>query len=168
MLDAIKHSGKSIGREINRAWGTVAEGWGELVSRSSTALTHFTHSKREKKDDASDMLTSFPRWSILAGEVEESDKDIVVRLEVPGLDKSDCEITINGNTLCLSGCKQVERDTDKSTYHLMERAYGSFMRTVALPRNVDTETAKATFKNGVLTVRLRKTGTDRAKTITVN
>jgi HSP20 family protein len=167
MLEAIKHSGKSIGREINRAWGTIAEGWGELVSRSGSALTHFTHSKREKKEDTSDLLTSFPRWGILAGEVEESDKDIVVRLEVPGLDKSDCQITINGNTLYLSGCKQVECEAAKSTYHLMERAYGSFMRTVALPRNVDTESAKATFKNGVLTVRLRKTGDDRAKTIAV-
>lgn len=168
MLEAIKHSGKSIGRELNRAWGTIAEGWGELVSRSSTALTHFTHGKREKRDDMPDALTSFPRWSILAGEVEESDSDVVVRLEVPGLDKADCEITISGNTLCLSGYKQLERDTEKSTYHLMERAYGSFMRTVTLPRNVDTESAHATFKNGVLTVRLRKTGTAGVKTITVN
>jgi HSP20 family protein len=168
MLDSLKSTGKSIGREITRAWGSVAEGWSELLSRSGSALTHFTHPKGARKEEPEEAATGFPRWSILAGEVEESADDIVVRLEVPGLEKEDCEITIDGNMLRLTGSKQLERDTDTSTYHLMERAYGTFQRTVMLPRIVDTEKAKATFKNGVLTVRLPKLGTDGSRSIRVN
>lgn len=118
--------------------------------------------------DTEDTSSSFPRWSILAGEVEESDKDIVVRVEVPGLGKDDCEITIDGNMLRLSGSKQLERETDNSTYHLTERAYGTFQRTIVLPRSVDTDKAKASFKNGVLTVRLPKLGAGGSKSIQVH
>jgi len=168
MLDSLKSTGKSIGREITRAWSSVADGWSEMLSRSGAALTHFTHPKEGKRAESEDVTTAFPRWSVLAGEVEESDKDIVVRLEVPGLDKENCEVLIDGNMLRLNGSKQMERETDTSTYHLMERAYGTFQRTIMLPRSVDTERAKASFKNGVLTVRLPKLGADGSRSIKVN
>lgn len=167
MLESLKSTGKSIGRDITRAWDSVAEGWSELLSRSGSALTHFVHPREEKKTDAGDASTPFPSWSILAGEVEELDNDIVVRLEVPGLNKEDCEISINGNMLQLSGSKKFERETENSTYHLMERAYGTFQRTIMLPRRVDTDKAKASFKNGVLIVRLPKLGTDVSRSIQV-
>ena len=168
MLDSLKTTGKSIGREITRAWETVSEGWSEMVSRSGNALTHFVHPREEKKTDPGEIATAFPRWSVLAGEVEESDNDIVVRIEVPGLDKEDCEISIDGNMLRLSGSKQLERETDTSTYYLMERAYGTFQRTIMLPRSVDTDRAKASFKNGVVTVRFPKLETGRSRSIQVH
>jgi HSP20 family protein len=167
MLDSLKSTGKSIGRDITRAWESVAEGWSELLSRSGNALTHFAHPKKGKKAKLEDLATAFPRWSVLAGEVEESDNDIVVRVEVPGLDKQDCEITIEGNMLVLKGSKQLVRETGASTYHLMERAYGTFQRTILLPRSVDTDKAKANFKNGALTVRLPKIGSDGSRSIQV-
>lgn len=58
--------------------------------------------------------------------------------------------------------------THDSTYHVMERAYGAFQRSIPLPRNVDTDKAKASYKNGVLTVRLPKVGGKPAKSITVS
>ena len=167
MLDSLRTTGRSIGREFTRAWESVAEGWSELLSRSGNALTHFTHPRNGQRAESEDIGTAFPRWSILAGEVEESDHDIVVRLEVPGLNKEDCDITIDGNILRLSGSKQRERETDTSTYHLMECAYGTFERTIVLPRNVDTDAAKARFKNGVLIVRLPKLEVDRFRSIQV-
>lgn len=167
MLNSLKQTGQSLGREITRAWESLSEGWHELLSRSSNALTQF---KRNKDDvtDAGAALAGFPSWSLLAGELEETDKDMVVRVELPGMDKDDCQIRIEGNVLYLSGEKRFERDTEDSTYHVMERAYGAFQRSIALPRNVNIDQAEASFKNGVLTVRLPKSGGDKGKSITVS
>ncbi len=82
MLDSLKEAGKNIGHELNRAWESLSQGWHELLSRSSNALTHFTRSRDKQGEDHA--LASLPRWSLLAGEVEETGKDIVVRMEVPG------------------------------------------------------------------------------------
>ncbi len=167
MLDSLKQTGKNIGREINRAWDSLSDGWHELLSRSSNALTHFA---RRKEDEAptTNELATFPRWGLLAGELEETRKDVVVRIELPGLDKSDCQITIEGNTLHLRGEKRLERETNDSTYHVMERAYGVFQRSIALPRNVNVEQAEARFKNGVLTVRLPKEGGEQSRSVPVS
>lgn len=165
MLDSLKQAGINIGREINRAWEGLAEGWRELLSRSSNALTHFA---RARNDEQQTPLDAFPRWSLLAGEVEETEKDVVVRVEVPGMEKEDCAITIEGNVLKLSGEKRYERETHDSTYHVMERAYGAFQRSIPLPRNVDIDKAEARYKNGVLTVRLPKTGGERVKSVPVS
>ena len=171
MLDSLKQAGKNIGRELNRAWENLSDGWRELLSRSGDSLTHFAHGKGVEEAAAgapSTPLANFPRWSLLAGEVEETGKDVVVRVEVPGMDKEDCRITIEGNMLYLSGEKRFERETHDSTYHVMERAYGAFQRSIPLPRNVDIDKAEASYKNGVLTVRLPKSGGDTAKSIPVS
>ncbi|MGC2456777.1 MAG: Hsp20/alpha crystallin family protein [Gallionellaceae bacterium] len=164
MLETLKQAGKNIGRELGRTWENLSEGWRELLSRSSDALTHFTRNKDEARPE-SGALATFPRWSLLAGEVEETPKEIVVRIEVPGMEKEDCRITIEGNMLYLSGEKRYQRETIDSTYHLMERAYGAFQRAIPLPNNVDTDKAEASYKNGVLTIRLPKTGSPAARTI---
>lgn len=166
MLDSLKQTGQDIGREISRAWNSLSEGWRELLSRSSNSLTHFTHQEEEKQADSA--LALFPRWSLLAGELEETDKDVVVRVEVPGMGKDDCQITLEGNLLRLSGEKRFERDRHDSTYHVMERAYGAFERTIALPTEVDIDRAEANVKNGVLTVRLPKSGNGRARSLKVS
>lgn len=170
MLSSFKQAGKNIGRELGRTWENLSEGWRELLSRSSNALTHFARNNNISNDaqQESSALSTFPRWGLLSGEVEETDKEIVVRLEVPGMDKEDCRITIEGNLLCLSGEKRFERETNDSTYHVMERAYGSFERTIPLPRNVDTDKAEASYKNGVLSIRLPKLTGENGKTITVS
>ena len=172
MLDSLKQAGKHIGREINRAWENLSEGWRELLSRSSNALTHFSHERGGEADTeaASErhaLLATFPRWGLLAGEVEETDTDVLVRVEVPGMEKEDCRITIEGNTLYLTGEKRVEREAGDSTFHIMERAYGAFQRAIPLPRHVDIDKAEAKYRNGVLTVRLPKTGGEASKSIPV-
>lgn len=167
MLDSLKKTGKNIGREINRAWDNLSEGWNELFSRSGNALTRFTRRKVNAPDDRAD-LALLPSWSLLAGELEETGKDVVVRVELPGMDKDNCSVTIEGNVLYVIGEKRFERETTDSTYHLMERAYGAFRRSIVLPRNVDTAKAKASFKNGVLTVRLPKQGGNEARSIPVS
>lgn len=167
MLDSLKQAGMNIGREINRAWESLSEGWRELLSRSSNALTHFSRGKEEVAISGSD-LARFPRWGLLAGEVEETAKDILVRVELPGLEKEDCSIIIEGNMLYMSGEKRIERETGDSTYHVMERAYGSFQRAIPLPRNVDADKAEASYRNGVLTVRVPKSGAVSGTTVRIS
>jgi len=167
MLNNLKQTGKNIGRELTRAWESLSEGWNELLSRSGNALTQFSHHKGPAKEPISDLAT-FPRWSLLAGELEETAKDVLVRVELPGMDKKDCQITIEGNVLYLTGEKHLERETGDSTYHVMERAYGAFHRAIPLPHSVAAEQAKASFKNGVLTVRLPKSDSNKAQSIVVS
>ncbi len=167
MLNSLKQTGRNLGREIGRAWDSLSEGWRELLSRSGDALTHFA--RHEDEDDRGrSAFAALPQWSLLAGELEETDKDVLVRIEVPGMDKEDCYITIEGNMLHVSGEKRFSRERHDSTYHLMERAYGSFQRSFPLPRSVNVDLAEASFRNGVLTVRLPKEGNGHARSISVN
>jgi HSP20 family protein len=165
MLDSLKQT--RIGYELGRAWDNLAEGWREMYSRGSNALTQFVHGKEEQHPKDS-LLAPFPRWSLLAGEVEETDKEIVVRLELPGMQKEECQITVDGNLLYVSGEKHAERSSHDSTYHVMERAYGSFQRTIALPRNVFADQAWASYKNGVMTIHLPKVDGERTRAIPVS
>jgi len=166
MLETLKQTGKTLSSEFGRAWDDLRDGWREIYSRSRGALTHFMH-PGQNETGAGSPPQPYPNWGLLAGEVEETDNDIVVRLEVPGLEKEDCRIRIEGNTLYLSGEKRFERTTEGSSYHIMERAYGSFERAIPLPRNVLEAQAEAAYKNGVLTVRLPKSGDRRPTTIPV-
>jgi HSP20 family protein len=165
MLDNLKEAGRNIGRELGRTWENLSEGWRELLSRSSNALTHYSSSTDEALTQSGSTLATFPRWSLLAGEVEDLEKEVVVRVEVPGMEKDDFTISVEGNTLSLSGEKHYKRESRDSTYYLMERAYGSFQRTIPLPRNVDTDRAQASYKNGVLSIRLPKVESDTSRTI---
>lgn len=69
--------------------------------------------------------------------------------------------------LYVSGEKRFERETHDSTYHVMERAYGSFRRNIPLPRNVDADKAKATYTNGVLNIRLPKVDGENSRKVPV-
>jgi len=80
------------------------------------------------------------------------------------MEKEDCRITIEDNMLHLSGEKHFERETSDSTYHVMERAYGAFQRTIPLPRNVDADKAEASYRNGVLPCACRRWPAKAAET----
>lgn len=142
MLDSLKQAKRTLTRGINRTLDHIVEGWRELVHRSSNALTHFTHGKQEVAA-AADRNPVFANWSLLAGEVEETNKEIVVRVEAPGMEKEDFQVKIDGNMLYLKGEKRFERTTDDSTYYMMERAYGWFERAIPLPCEVGGDKAEA-------------------------
>jgi HSP20 family protein len=88
-------------------------------------------------------------------EVVDRDKEVRVTAELPGLEEKDVEIRVEDNVLVLRGEKRTEFDDEER--HYSERYYGRFERQVALPAEVDDESANATFRNGVLTVTLPKT-----------
>ncbi|MBS7405327.1 MAG: Hsp20/alpha crystallin family protein [Oxalobacter sp.] len=160
MLDSLREAGKSIGRELNRAWESLSDGWRELLSRCSNALVHFERSGNGNDDQ-------FPRWSLMNAEVEETPAELVVRLEMPGVGKESFSIRIVGNTLFIRGEKRWLRVSEGSTYHLVERAYGTFERTIVLPKNVDSEKSQASYVDGILSVRLPKAVSETVRNIPV-
>ncbi len=87
---------------------------------------------------------------------------LVAELEVPGMDPKDINISVTGNVLTISGEKKREREEDEHNYHLLERSYGKFSRSVQLPSTVDPDRVEASYKDGILSISLDKT--ERAKT----
>ena len=99
----------------------------------------------------------------LRSDVVETEGGIEVTIEVPGMDEKDVEVTLTDDTLTVKGEKKVEHQDSKKGYYLSERTYGAFHRTVALPPGVDAQKAEATYKNGVLTVKLPQSAEAKAK-----
>ena len=126
----------------------------DLVQRSGTALTRFFPRKHEKDDAAN--ANAFPLWGTLAGEVIDHKDSVIVKLELPGIRREDCSLFVEDGVLRVEGERHAEREYAGSTYWLMQRAYGSFSRSVELPTGVDPSTATATLRDGVLRVELKK------------
>lgn len=97
----------------------------------------------------------------------ESDSEVTLRAELPGVNADDLKIELSGNMLTLSGEKSEEKDEKHGDYRHCERRFGSFRRTVQLPAEVDPEKVDATFKDGVLHLKLLKHPGVRPKRIKV-
>ena len=93
-------------------------------------------------------------------DVVENENNIVLKAEIPGVDKKDIDITIRDNTATIQGKVRKEEKSEKGEYHRCEISNSSFSRTVALPAEIDAKQTTAKFENGVLTITLPKTGTD--------
>ncbi|MCG7353050.1 Hsp20/alpha crystallin family protein [Roseomonas mucosa] len=93
----------------------------------------------------------------------ETDNAIEVSIELPGMEMKDIEVTVNDDMLTVKGEKRIERQEEKKGYYLSERSYGAIYRTIPLPPGVDGEKAQASFKNGVLTIKLPQTPEAQAK-----
>jgi HSP20 family protein len=100
-------------------------------------------------------------------DVSETDTEITVRAEVPGIDPKDLEITVSGQMLTLAGEKKETAEHRGENVYRSERRFGSFRRSVQLPTPVDTEKVTAEHKNGVLLIRLQKDQKAVAKRIPV-
>ena len=94
----------------------------------------------------------------MALDVIENDEEFIVRADVAGIDPEDIEITYTDNNLSIKGQMSQERDeeSDEGRYHLRERRYGTFSRTISMPGTVDVEGIQAETKNGVLKIHLPK------------
>lgn len=90
-------------------------------------------------------------------DVVENEKEIKVSAELPGMDEKDIELSLTKDSLTIRGEKKEEKEDKGKDYYRMERSYGSFVRTVPLPVEVDEDKVEASFKKGLLTVTLPKT-----------
>jgi HSP20 family protein len=89
-------------------------------------------------------------------DVTETDKEVKVCAELPGVEAKDVDVTVENDTLIVRGEKKYEREENERGQYRMERSYGSFERSIALPAEIDEAKAKAEFKNGVLRLTLPK------------
>jgi HSP20 family protein len=108
-------------------------------------------------------LGLFPGESSLLGDfaprldISETDKEVTISVELPGLEPEDINISLDRNALTISGEKRVEREEKGERFYRVERSYGSFHRSIPLPDEVDEDKIDASFKRGVLKVKLPKT-----------
>lgn len=108
-------------------------------------------------------MLSMPRfsseWPSLlrpALDIQETDKQYKIALEVPGVEEKDIQLTLHDNVLIVRGEKRQEQEKKDGGFHRVERSYGSFQRALNLPENANEDSIKATFKNGVLNITIDK------------
>jgi len=105
-----------------------------------------------------ELATSGPATSLWRPliDVKEGDKEITVHAEVPGLNKEDIHVEVKNNVLTVSGERKWEKKEENEKVHRVERSYGKFSRSLALPEGVDEKSIKAAFNNGVLELSIPK------------
>ena len=92
----------------------------------------------------------------LGDHVSEAKGDLVVKAELPGIDPKDIDISLDEGVLTIKGEKRQEKEEKQEGYHLIERRYGSFTRSIRLPGEIQNERINASYKNGVLKITLPK------------
>ena len=135
----------TLQRRMNRMFDDFFGDFGDFTASPLQALAHSSRAFMPRMD------------------VTETDKDITLAVELAGLDEKDVEVTLTDNILTIKGEKKVERDEKTERSRITERSYGTFSRSVALPDGVETDCIDASFKKGVLTVKLTKTPVEEPK-----
>ena len=109
---------------------------------------------------------TLPDWTPLA-DITEDEKEYLIKAELPEMKKEDVKVTVENGVLTISGERKFEKEEKKRKYHRVERGYGTFMRSFALPDDADFSKVNAEFKNGVLTVHVPKSEQAKPKQIEV-
>jgi HSP20 family protein len=102
-----------------------------------------------------------------AFDVSETDNELIVKAELPGMDEKDIDISLSEGVLTVKGEKKHEKEEKKEHYHTVERCYGTFSRTMRVPAHVDTDKVDATYKDGVLRITLPKSEASKPKKIDI-
>ncbi|MEP0847903.1 MAG: Hsp20/alpha crystallin family protein, partial [Phycisphaerae bacterium] len=100
-------------------------------------------------------------------EMSETDREVTLRFELPGVRTEDVDISLSGNVLTVGGEKSEQRDERRGRVHYSERSFGRFCRSVQLPTTVDPDKVDASYKDGVLVVTVAKRPDARAKKVAV-
>ncbi len=156
-IDALK-------RTFTDAWESVEGGWRRVRAQAVDALTRFRGGTRQTLPARADEAPAAPVWGLLASDVIEDDRRVVVRVEVPGMSREDLDLQVVGDTLVVSGEKRYESDDIRGQWRVRQCAYGAFRRVIPLPVAVRADDARATCRDGVLRVELpkREPGAPRA------
>jgi HSP20 family protein len=134
------------------------------------SLTHDPINSLRLFEDAVTRLMSEPRtsrpWSP-AVDIVETENELVLKADLPDVPLQDIDVRVENQTLSIKGERKFEKDFADKGYHRIERSYGSFMRSFAVPNSVDTEKVSADYKNGVLTIALPKKEAAKPKQVKV-
>ena len=134
----------------------------EMEKRLSTIFGRPPISTGGEKKEA----ISVTEWSPLV-DITEDDKEYVVKAEIPEMKKEDIKINVHDDVLTVSGERKYEKEEKGKKFHRVERAYGSFMRSFALPEDADGSKISAEYKDGMLKVHLPKSEQAKKKAIEV-
>jgi HSP20 family protein len=134
---------------------------------------HLQNLRRELDRFFLDFPMNFPEIDATMGmpriDIYETDTEIIARCDLPGLEKKeDVNIEIENNILSLSGTIQRTNEKKEERVHLQERMTGHFRRTITLPSKVSTDGVRATYKNGVLEIRMPKLNNETKKKIDID
>jgi HSP20 family protein len=100
-------------------------------------------------------------------DLAETEDGLVAEIEVPGINPEDIDISVTGDTLAITGEKKQKADKTGKNYHITERIYGKFSRSIRLPATVDPDRVEAHYKDGILSVTLGKAESIKSKRIEV-
>ncbi len=121
-------------------------------------------------EDAVTRLMSEPRtgrpWSP-AVDILETENELVLKADVPDVKLEDIDVRVENQTLSIKGERRFDKELAENGYHRIERSYGTFVRSFAVPNSVDTEKVSADYKNGVLTVTLPKKEAAKPKQVKI-
>jgi HSP20 family protein len=139
-------------------------------------LTPFADFERMRRD-MDRLWDSFFERGLIRGEdggewlpsldVGETKNEIVVNAEMPGMDPKNIDISLSDGLLTIKGEKKQEKEEKEENYHLVERSYGSFTRSIRLPHEVQSDKINASYKNGVLKVVLPKSEEAKKKEVKI-
>jgi len=101
-------------------------------------------------------------------DMKETDKEIIINAEIPGVDKKDINVDLNQNLLTISFERKQEKDEKDEGWRIVERSYGKFVRTIALPCDVYGDKTKASYKDGVLKIILPKKEDSKSSRIKID
>jgi HSP20 family protein len=114
-----------------------------------------------------DEPSSTTAWSP-AVDIYETENEIMVQAELPGVDRKDIVLNLEKNVLTLKGERHFEKETKQENYHRIERAYGGFSRSFSIPAIVDEEKIRADYKDGILKIALPKKEQVKPKQIQIS
>ena len=100
-------------------------------------------------------------------DVYEDEQNLVLKLEVPGVNEEDLDVQVENNTLTVKGERKFEKEEKEENFHRIERRYGTFLRTFRLPTTVDSEKVEAHYEKGILKIALAKRAEAKPKQIKV-
>jgi HSP20 family protein len=154
---------------LGRALQSLSDGWQHLMDRAAHALTVFQPpapaADVETVEDR--VIRHASRWGLIAAEMQETDDEVIVRLEAPGMTREDFDISVIDDVLVVRGEKQLQREDHRGYYHMMECAYGQFERAMPLPVSVSKNKANAGYRAGVLTIHLPKAASAKRRRIPI-
>lgn len=151
----------------------LPESWKRPIEDIQGSIAHpiahlRSHWPWHRREDDTGWPAIFEAHGGPAVEVTEDSDAIIVKAELPGLEKDDFEVEIEGDRLVIRGEKRAEKEEKKKGYYYTERSFGSFYRAIPLACDVDTKSISADYEKGILTVTLAKTEEAKAKRITVD
>ena len=135
------------------------------LQRRMSSLLDWSPLRRSSLTDGEESIT-VPEWAPLV-DIAEDDKEYLIKVELPEVQKDDVKVTVENGTLTISGERKAEKEEKGRKFHRVERYYGRFERSFSVPDDAEADDVKAEFKDGLLKVHLAKSEKARPKQIEV-